>query len=209
MDREVIVDEIQTILRDQVESQTEYEPERKLLTAQTLFTIMDHIGVWMRRKRQDLARTSRRPRIAQGGEDVLAGVESIMRRISQELLAQASMQCKAYSRALLNFELRVRTMRNDGKTDHDMQTYYENMHRIYAHLDEPDGMEGISTRSSRLPSSIRSVNTNPLVDGPQRKVVGKSSCKGDRTIQTCISVCCAVSAILVITTRCAHISVVL
>ncbi|SPO21770.1 related to serine-protein kinase atr [Ustilago trichophora] len=157
MDREVIVDEIQTVLRDQVESQTNYEPERKLLTAQTLFTIMDHVGVWMRRKRQDLARTSRRPRIAQGGEEVLAQVESIMRRISQELLAQASLQCKAYSRALLNFELRVRAMRSEGKGDLDLQGYYENMHRIYAHLDEPDGMEGISTRviSPSLEHQIR------------------------------------------------------
>lgn len=157
MDREAIVDEIQTVLRDQVESQTDYEAERKLLTAQTLFTIMDHIGVWMRRKRQDLARTSHRPRVFQGGEDVLAGVESIMRRISQELLAQASLQCKAYSRALLNFELRVRAMRSEGKGDHDLQGYYENMHRIYAHLDEPDGMEGISTRviSPSLEHQIR------------------------------------------------------
>ncbi|SPO22580.1 related to serine-protein kinase atr [Ustilago trichophora] len=157
MDREVIVDEIQTVLRDQVESQTNYEPERKLLTAQTLFTIMDHVGVWMRRKRQDLARTSRRPRIAQGGEEVLAQVESIMQRISQELLAQASLQCKAYSRALLNFELRIRAMRSEGKGDHDLQGYYENMHRIYAHLDEPDGMEGISTRviSPSLEHQIR------------------------------------------------------
>ncbi|KAJ9477602.1 Serine/threonine-protein kinase MEC1 [Pseudozyma hubeiensis] len=146
MDREAIVDEIQTILRDQVESQTDYEAERKLLTAQTLFTVMDHVGVWMRRKRQDLARTSRRPRIAQGGEEVLAVVESIMLRISQELLAQASLQCKAYSRALLNFELRVRAMRSEGKGDDDLQGYFENMHRIYANLDEPDGMEGISTR---------------------------------------------------------------
>ncbi|CBQ70513.1 related to serine-protein kinase atr [Sporisorium reilianum SRZ2] len=156
-DREAIVDEIQTVLRDQVESQTNYEPERKLLTAQTLFNIMDHVGVWMRRKRQDLARTSRRPRVAQGGEEVLATVESIMQRISQELLAQASLQCKAYSRALLNFELRVRAMRSEGKGDHDLQGYYENMHRIYAHLDEPDGMEGISTRviSPSLEHQIR------------------------------------------------------
>lgn len=157
MDREAIVDEIQTVLRDQVESQTNYEPERKLLTAQTLFTVMDHVGVWMRRKRQDLARTLRRPRVAQGGEEVLAIVESIMRRISQELLAQASLQCKAYSRALLNFELRVRAMRSEGRGDHDLQSYYENMHRIYAHLDEPDGMEGISTRviSPSLEHQIR------------------------------------------------------
>ena len=156
-DREAIVDEIQTVLRDQVESQTNYEAERKLLTAQTLFTIMDHVGVWMRRKRQDLARTSRRPRVALGGEEVLACVESIMHRISQELLAQASLQCKAYSRALLNFELRVRAMRSQGKGDHDLQGYYENMHRIYAHLDEPDGMEGISTRviSPSLEHQIR------------------------------------------------------
>ncbi|PWZ03108.1 hypothetical protein BCV70DRAFT_197342 [Testicularia cyperi] len=161
-DREAIVEEMQTILSDQVDPQTgvdrgHHDAERRLLTAQTLFKVMDHIGVWMRRKRQDLSKSSRRPRNAAGGEDALSEVEQAMKCISQELMAHASLQCKAYSRALLNFENRVRSMRLAGKRDDDLQPYYEDLHRIYAQLDEPDGMEGISARviSPSLEHQIR------------------------------------------------------
>lgn len=156
-DRQSIIEEAQAILSDQVIPTFGYSEERRLLTTQTLFIVMDHIGVWMRRKRQDLSKSARRPRNLVGGEDALAEVEMAMRYISQELTAQASLKCKTYSRALLNFENRVRSMRSEGRSDTDMQPYYENLHRIYAQLDEPDGMEGISTRviSPSLEHQIR------------------------------------------------------
>ena len=52
-------------------------------------------------------------------------------------------RCDAYARALLHFEYRIRAMR--PQPSETLQPYYETMHEIYASLDDPDGMEGIST----------------------------------------------------------------
>jgi serine/threonine-protein kinase ATR len=79
-------------------------------------------------------------------EAAMMNVREIVDFVSDELMAQAALKCKAYARSLLNFEKRVRSMRSEGRKDADMQEYFENMHYIYANLDEPDGMEGVSTR---------------------------------------------------------------
>ena len=46
---------------------------------------------------------------------------------------------------MLNYEKRLITLRTTVR-DVDLQDYYERLHEIYAELDEPDGMVGISTR---------------------------------------------------------------
>jgi serine/threonine-protein kinase ATR len=48
----------------------------------------------------------------------------------------------------MNFErqIQVREERGISHDDAELQAYYERLHEIYAHLDEPDGMEGITTK---------------------------------------------------------------
>lgn len=148
-------DELVAVLEDQVNPSTIYEPERRLLSAQVIFGLFDHVSVWMRTRTQHRQKQSRR---LQGEIDAaVARVGSLMSTISQELMAIASLKCRAYARSLLNFEQRIRTLRSQGKEDSDLQEHYENMHLIYANLDEPDGMEGISTRvvSPSLEHQIR------------------------------------------------------
>ncbi|WFD29686.1 non-specific serine/threonine protein kinase [Malassezia sp. CBS 17886] len=179
--RSAVLAEINTVLTDQVSPSTPYEAERRLLSAQTMFRLMDHVGHWMRRVRLVQTRSSKRGRL----KDALAHVQSVVGNVSPELAAQASLQCNAYARALLNFEYRIRDVVGGGADgagraaetraagearstddtgdardagsgdgaapprappDAPLQTYYETMHEIYAHLDDPDGMEGISTR---------------------------------------------------------------
>lgn len=60
-------------------------------------------------------------------------------------MAQAAFQCKAFARSLMNFERQIVSLRERGPESKDLPEYYERLHEIYAHLDEPDGMEGIST----------------------------------------------------------------
>lgn len=106
---------------------------------------MDHLSGWIRRKRVEMNR-NRRSRDAPNSDESLVQVESIMASISQERMARASLQCRAYARSLLTFEQSVREFKSMGvKQESDLQGYYEDMHKIYAQLDEPDGMEGIST----------------------------------------------------------------
>ncbi|PKI83205.1 non-specific serine/threonine protein kinase [Malassezia vespertilionis] len=139
--RRAVLDEINCVLTDQVHPSVGYAPERRRLTTQTMFHVMDHVGHWMRRVRLMHSRSSRRGH----WKEALADVQSVMDNISQERMAQASLQCHAYTRSLLNFEYRIRDLRQLPDTTPQQQRYLETVHEIYANLDDPDGMEGIST----------------------------------------------------------------
>ena len=150
-----IREEIVAVLEDQVKPTTAFEPERRLLCAQVVFALFDHMSVWMRTRSHHKQKQSRRMR--EETDSALMRVDSLLCSISQELMATASLKCRAYARSLLNFEQRIRALKGQGKQDGELQQHYENMHLIYAKLDEPDGMEGISTRviSPSLEHQIR------------------------------------------------------
>ncbi|CAO1612632.1 unnamed protein product [Jaminaea pallidilutea] len=158
--REDLRQEFVSVLLDQVDPTTNFAPDRRLLCAQTVFGLMDHMSAWLRLKRQERLQKPGKRREA-GAEEALANVDSVIASISQELMARASLECRAYARSLLNFESRIRSLRGAGKTDHDLQSYYEQLHMIYADIDEPDGMEGMSTRiiSPSLEHQIREHET--------------------------------------------------
>lgn len=138
--RRMILEELRAVLADQAQPALGYEPERRRMTAQTLFVVLDHIGHWMRRMRLVPPRAVKRSRL----RDALVDVQALMDELSPDLLAQASLQCDAYARALLHFEYRIRAAARTQRPE-ELQPYYETMHEIYASLDDPDGMEGIST----------------------------------------------------------------
>jgi len=78
---------------------------------------------------------------------LLARVDGVIGSIDCKLTAQAALQCKAFPRSLLNFEQRILELQRDEIANAvELQQHYENLHKIYAQLDEPDGMEGISTK---------------------------------------------------------------
>ena len=58
-------------------------------------------------------------------------------------MAKAAFQCKAYARSLMSFEQQILTLQQQG--NQHLEDYYDRVHEIYAHLDEPDGMEGVSS----------------------------------------------------------------
>ncbi len=110
---------------------------------------MDHLNEWVRLTRQNLnalRMESRRGRSTANGEteEQLVKVDSILSSIDQSLMAKAALQCKAYARALMCYEQQIVALRgNNGATQ--LHEHYERLHEIYSQLDEPDGMEGVST----------------------------------------------------------------
>jgi serine/threonine-protein kinase ATR len=78
-------------------------------------------------------------------EQRLLRVDSILSSIPRELVARAALQCKAFARSLMSFEGQIFDLKANDAAEADLQPYYEHLHEIYANLDEPDGMEGIST----------------------------------------------------------------
>ncbi|CAD6885848.1 unnamed protein product [Tilletia laevis] len=145
--RSEIRSELVAILNDQVDDSSQVDEDRRQQSAQIVFQLLDHLNVFIRRKRlETIHRNTRKVRHPEVSE-ALVNVESILVSIPEELMARASLRCKSYARALLSFESRVRIMKTEaGKADGDIQEYYANMHEIYANVDEPDGMQGVSTR---------------------------------------------------------------
>lgn len=127
--------EIDTVLTDIVSSNKESLADKRTNSAQVIFNLMDHLSKWLRLARGDRNRQSHvRP------------VETLLAGIDTELAANAALKSRAYARSLRNFEERVMSLRQHNKqSDADLQPYFESLHEIYAELDEPDGMEGVST----------------------------------------------------------------
>lgn len=116
---------------------------------------MDHLGQWLRRKTAELAKRRHKYRknpeaAAQANariKEVLKPVKTLLASIPQELQAQAALRCRSYARALLNFERRLTDLRQLSSTDPKvLNDQFERLHEIYAEIEEPDGMEGISTQ---------------------------------------------------------------
>lgn len=90
-------------------------------------------------------RRSKPNQVGSDAEEQLLRVDSMLSSIDHNLMAQAALQCRAYARALMNFERQIVTLREAGSQSRSGMEYYERLHEIYSHLDEPDGMEGVST----------------------------------------------------------------
>ncbi|KDQ08227.1 hypothetical protein BOTBODRAFT_569890 [Botryobasidium botryosum FD-172 SS1] len=153
-EREDIRQEILTVLQDQIQLDSKHTSDMRLLSAQIVFLLMDHLSKWLRMVRQDMNKSRSEAKRTRNSttrelnqqEDQLVKVDSMISSIDYGLTAQAAFQCKAYARALMTFEQHITSRQERGATQEELQSGYERLHEIYAHLDEPDGMEGISTR---------------------------------------------------------------
>ncbi|TFK25977.1 atypical/PIKK/ATR protein kinase [Coprinopsis marcescibilis] len=142
--------EIITVLEDQVDNQSGSTTDKKLLSAQAIFALLDHLNRWARAIRREISskrNENKRPRLNQFQtqiEEQLLRLDSILSNLDLNLMAKAAFQCKAFARSLMSFEQQINFLKDHNK-DHNLEGYYDTIHEIYAHLDEPDGMEGIST----------------------------------------------------------------
>ncbi|KAI5993676.1 hypothetical protein EDD15DRAFT_2388093 [Pisolithus albus] len=153
-DAEDIRTELLVVLEDQVDSGSSSSADKKVLSAQVVFMLLDHLSKYVRILRQDIsskkAESSKRSRTHHAlaeSEEQLVRVDSLLSSINHDLMAKAALQCKAYARSLMNFERQIVNLQEQGRStsQRDLTPYYERLHEIYSYIDEPDGMEGIST----------------------------------------------------------------
>jgi len=68
--------------------------------------------------------------------------------IPTDVISRRAVECKSYSRALFHWEQFIRQQRHQNQVANrtvDLETMYERLQEIYTQIDEPDGIEGIST----------------------------------------------------------------
>lgn len=108
---------------------------------------MDKLNTWVTARRALVSKRYRRR--DKNGEterslQAVKRVETMFKGLPQDAVAEAAFNSKSYARALLNYEKLLYGMGEVRDTPR-WQQCYERMHHIYAELNEPDGMEGVST----------------------------------------------------------------
>ena len=123
---------------------------------QTIFRILDYLSRWMQEKRRDLANSrsagSRSTRLAtesqvEEGTLHVSSVEALLSRIPADMISHRAIDCRSFSRALFHWEQYIRQERQKSfelGRELLIDPLYERLQDIYAQIDEPDGIEGIS-----------------------------------------------------------------
>jgi len=76
---------------------------------------------------------------------MLSSIQKHLKSISHDVIAMASFRFKGYARSLFYYEHHIRESRTrQGLSEQVLQATYEKLQEIYAHMEEPDGMDGIS-----------------------------------------------------------------
>ena len=116
---------------------------------QAIFELMDNLNTWVRSRHVYITRKYRKRDMLRNPEAVTAltstrRIEQMLQALPRNAVAHAAFNSKSYARALLNYEKIVFDQKQTADLT-SLQSYYERLHEIYAELNEPDGMEGIST----------------------------------------------------------------
>ncbi|KAN0073288.1 hypothetical protein V8E54_008508 [Elaphomyces granulatus] len=77
----------------------------------------------------------------------IKNVEQLLSSIPPEIISRRAVECKSFSRALFHWEQYIRQCKARVTTENyrDLEPLYQRLQDIYTQIDEPDGIEGIST----------------------------------------------------------------
>ena len=151
------------ILNSQVPEADSRISEKYHLSVQFIFNLFDHLTKWIRLKRMHVTRqravAARDKNHASVSKTMLASVEALERQIDcieswleqipQPLIAQASVRCKSYARALKHYEQHLRHLRKIGNED-EMQRIYDELQKVYAKLGDADGLQLMTSLLSNV-----------------------------------------------------------
>jgi len=125
------------------------ESNLQQMVAQTLFSILDHIGTWMRTKFSYLMSTTRKPESQLKPDEIQTAlkkskeyirVKSFKDQIPHEGLANLSYQTGAYHRSAFHLDqyLKHTNIRSTGSS------WLSSLQKLYAALEEPDLVMGVA-----------------------------------------------------------------
>lgn len=147
-DSREIIDEINSILNHSLEGQDRRVQDDIKLCSQTVFEMLDYMSSWHQKKRKQHSHgTIRAERGAHNdamlmtAADQIRSVEHVLESIPPDVLARRSLECKSYARALFHWEQHIRKSKSEN-----VEAELQRLQDIYAQIDEPDGIEGISSR---------------------------------------------------------------
>ncbi|KAF2280300.1 protein kinase rad3 [Westerdykella ornata] len=148
--------ELLTVLQaeNQVEDQTEASTIKQC--SENVFQVLDYLALWLQEKRKSLSdaklmagKTGRGISEEEQIKDVAAisCVERVLQLIPAEVISRRAVECGSYARALYHWEQYYRQERQkaeDKGESFESDELMQHLQLIYAQIDEPDCIEGIS-----------------------------------------------------------------
>ncbi|KAJ3311720.1 serine/threonine-protein kinase M1 [Boothiomyces sp. JEL0838] len=115
-----------------------HEDKEYQLVIQTVFQLLDHLNTFINKKVQKIEYMKMKKMPIEKHQAELEIVSNFVKSIPQSVLANASIKCNSFSRALKHYEQHVRQNKDQG------QETYSVLLKIYAELQDVDNIEGIS-----------------------------------------------------------------
>lgn len=114
----------------------------KLTGSQAVFRVLDYAMRWVQAKRASGLSTA--------GKEAVARIQGILDGIPAELISQRASDCNEHARALFYLEQHAQSLDDKNREPGGRNRLLKRLQDIYANIDEPDGLEGISTQLHAL-----------------------------------------------------------
>ncbi|MCJ1321696.1 serine/threonine-protein kinase M1 [Xylographa vitiligo] len=152
--RNDIASELLVILSQTVPENNQFLRDNIVSCSENVFHVLDYFSRWVHEKKKELAgiissaarqgrtlsKTETEPCLVQ-----IAKAEGFLSVIPAKVMSQRAMECRSFSRALYYWEQYIRQQKDHGLNADELENLYERLQDIYTHIDEPDGIEGISS----------------------------------------------------------------
>ncbi|GIK07921.1 serine/threonine-protein kinase M1 [Aspergillus viridinutans] len=157
--------ELTTILSHPLPEASNRVHEAIILCSQSVFEILDYLSRWLQGKKKLLNslknhashtgrshKDSHRDSLSETYSSQVKAMETFLTSIPPEVISKRAVECKSFSRALFHWEQYIRRFKSQSeKNDHtSAELLYQHLQVIYSQIDEPDGIEGISTHLHML-----------------------------------------------------------
>ncbi|KAF4947550.1 hypothetical protein FGADI_10333 [Fusarium gaditjirri] len=137
-ERDDILGELLAILQYQPAETASYQEKEDMRRyCHLVFRVVDYAMRWMQTRRAT-------GRLTETDRERLAQVQEALDLIPAELIAQRAVDCNEYARALFHLEQHAHKMEQRKKEPGERTRLLQKLQDIYANVDEPDGLDGIS-----------------------------------------------------------------
>ncbi|KAG5775004.1 hypothetical protein H9Q73_011325 [Fusarium xylarioides] len=137
-ERDDILGELLAILQCQPAETASYQEKEDMRRyCHLVFRVIDYAMRWMQTRRAA-------GRLTETDRERLAQVQEALDLIPAELVAQRAVDCNEYARALFHLEQHAHKMEQRKKEPGERTRLLQKLQDIYANVDEPDGLDGIS-----------------------------------------------------------------
>ncbi|KAI2851408.1 hypothetical protein CBS11350_1312 [Aspergillus niger] len=152
--------ELVNVLSHPLPDTHDYVYENIILCSQSIFEVLDYLSRWLQGKKKQInglrnhSYPSNRAHKGASRDALLdtyysqaKAVEILLSSIPPEVISKRAVECKSFSRALFHWEQYIRQWKNQHSKQGGavVEPLYQRLQDIYSRIDEPDGIEGISS----------------------------------------------------------------